>query len=517
MPYEKSKKNKTTEQKNNTNDVDFYREVNKVKNTHYATNNWIKSLENFRKKQGCDEKIEEINNVEKLDQQLAEFIASMKQKNGKEYATSSVKAAVAALYRYLNKNSIIKHINIYDTNIFTILSETVSGKIKYLSNLGYGEANGSNGLSFKEIQQILSHKFMDGSTPERLLRRVFFHNAIILKLGGGEYSSIEANNFKKRKDGGFDVYIYHSKTNQRRLSNDREKAEILIIPNQAEVINDYESYFAKRPVLADKQFYLQEYDEEKALQTGVWYKNSHIGEARLKGFMRDICRLTEIDLTNRISRDQMRLQSRHKTEKGLKPYELSRIGEQANMMSKMMMQIYGSKINLGNAYETDVENVKNSESSKSNINIVQNKINEPQGNYGFTTAREAMQVSKPLNESNVNKKASLPLQTSDKNLLEISIQPEQFFSLMQSGSLTNFNVKINGRAKTSPIATATLICLIVSTGVLKSNRKPICYSSISKIMFKSVKSRQRNNYRQFVSEELLIRQRLVAETNSNRC
>ncbi|GES98600.1 zinc finger MYM-type protein 2-like [Rhizophagus clarus] len=416
MPYEKSKKNKTTEQKNNTNDVDFYREVNKVKNTYYATNNWIKSLENFRKKQGCDEKIEEINNVEKLDQQLAEFIVSMKQKNGKEYATSSVKAAVAALYRYLNKNSIIKHVNIYDTNIFTILSETVSGKIKYLSNLGYGEANGSDGLSFKEIQQILSHKFMDGSTPERLLRRVFFYNAIILGLREGEHSSIEG------------------------LLNDHGKAEILIIPNQAEVINDYESYFAKRPVLAYKQFYLQEYNEGKALQTGVWYKNSHIGNARLKGFMRDICRLTKIDLTNH----KMTNHGGRKTMiQGLEPYELSRIGEQADMMNKMMMQIYGSKINLGNAYETDVENMKNGESSKSNINIVQNKINEPQGNYGFTTAREAMQVSKPLNESNVNKKASLPLQTSDKNLLEISIQPEQFFSLMQSGSLTNFNVKIN--------------------------------------------------------------------------
>ncbi|GES78075.1 hypothetical protein GLOIN_2v1470960 [Rhizophagus clarus] len=178
--------------------------------------------------------------------------------------------------------------------------------------------------------------------------------------------------------------------------------------------------------------------------------------------MRDICRLTEIDLTNHkmtnhggrktmiqglqntgISHDQIRLQSRHKTEKGLEPYELSRIGKQADMISKMMMEIYGSKINLGNAYETDVENVKNGESSKSNINIVQNKINEPQGNYDFTIAREVMQVSKPLNESNVNKKASLPLQTSDKNLLEIFIQPEQFFSLMQSGSLTNFNVKIN--------------------------------------------------------------------------
>ena len=37
-------------------------------------------------------------------------------------------AAIAAFYRHLNKNSIIKHVNIYDTNIFTTLSETASGK-----------------------------------------------------------------------------------------------------------------------------------------------------------------------------------------------------------------------------------------------------------------------------------------------------------------------------------------------------------------------------------------------------
>jgi len=55
----------------------------------------------------------------------------------------------------------------------------------------------------------------------------------------------------------------------------------------------------------------------------------------------------------------------------------------------------------------------------------------------------AMQASKPLNKSNVNEHPSPPPQTSDKNLLEISIQPEQFFSLMQSGALANFSVKIN--------------------------------------------------------------------------
>jgi len=34
----------------------------------------------------------------------------------------------------------------------------------------------------KETKQVLSHKLMDGSTPERLLYHVFFYNATILGL-----------------------------------------------------------------------------------------------------------------------------------------------------------------------------------------------------------------------------------------------------------------------------------------------------------------------------------------------
>lgn len=103
---------------------------------------------------------------------------------------------------------------------------------------------------------------MDGSTPERLLRRVFFHNATILGLRDGEHSFITADDFKKRKDGGFDVYIYRSKTNQRGLNN-HGQADILVIPNHKEIIHDYESYFSRRPVLADPEFYLQEANDEE--------------------------------------------------------------------------------------------------------------------------------------------------------------------------------------------------------------------------------------------------------------
>ncbi|RGB31025.1 hypothetical protein C1646_764583 [Rhizophagus diaphanus] len=138
-------------------DVDFFREFNKVRNTVFATNNWVKALERFRETKGYSEKIENVENVEELDKQLSEYIATMKQQNGTDYSVSSIRAAVAALYRYLNKNSIIKHINLYDSNIFTSFSETVNGKIKYLTDLGHGEANGSDGLTAEEIKIFYSN------------------------------------------------------------------------------------------------------------------------------------------------------------------------------------------------------------------------------------------------------------------------------------------------------------------------------------------------------------------------
>ncbi|CAG8728130.1 12517_t:CDS:1, partial [Funneliformis caledonium] len=92
------------------------------------------------------------------------------QKNREKYATSFVKVSIAAFYYHLNKNSMIKYVNIYDNNTFTTLNEIANRKIKYLSNLRYSETKGSDGLSLLEVQQVLSHKFMDRSTSKRLLR-----------------------------------------------------------------------------------------------------------------------------------------------------------------------------------------------------------------------------------------------------------------------------------------------------------------------------------------------------------
>ena len=50
------------------------------------------------------------------------------------------------------------------------------------------------------------------------------------------------DDFKKRPDGGFDVWIFRSKANQRVNSGHRGKGEKLILSNNSILINDYDRY-----------------------------------------------------------------------------------------------------------------------------------------------------------------------------------------------------------------------------------------------------------------------------------
>jgi len=199
----------------------------------------VKSLEKFRTEVDFTGKIEEIATEAELDQQLSEYIAAMKQQSGQEYSANSVRAAIAAIRRHLIDNSVIKGV---DEPLFPNLWKVFNGKIKYLSDLGLNEPKGSDALTVNEIIQILNHQKMDSSTPKRLLYRIFFYNAILLGLRGGEHSSLMIDDFKKRPDGGFDVWIFRSKANQRVNSGHRGKGEKLILPNNSILINDYDRY-----------------------------------------------------------------------------------------------------------------------------------------------------------------------------------------------------------------------------------------------------------------------------------
>ncbi|CAB5383882.1 unnamed protein product [Rhizophagus irregularis] len=105
--------------------------------------------------------------------------------------------------------------------------------------------------------------------------------------------------FKAKVDGsGIDVCIPRSKTNQRGMEGG--VGDTLKIPSHPQIISVYEKYFAKRPVNANPQFYLQEYtDENDYTYLNKWYKTNNIGEKRMRTFLHELVKECGIDVMGR--------------------------------------------------------------------------------------------------------------------------------------------------------------------------------------------------------------------------
>jgi hypothetical protein len=236
--------------------------------TDKSTNNWVMQLERFRKDLNLNGKIEDVKNENELEEQLVKFIVAMHKVDGKEYKAQSIKVGIYAIARHLSEHSVIQRVNILNQEKFYKLWQIINGKYKQLVRQGLGEKRGASPLTEVEVAEILAHPLLDTSTPEGLLYRVFFRNAILLLLRGGEHYKLLASSFKRKGSGGFNVYLYESKANQRDVNHSDAQADVLYISDDdSNVIQDYENYFAKRPLDADSQFYLQ----PNSLECGIFF------------------------------------------------------------------------------------------------------------------------------------------------------------------------------------------------------------------------------------------------------
>ena len=109
---------------------------------------------------------------------------------------------------------------------------------------------------------------------------MLFYNALLLGIRGKEHFAFLLEDFKKRDDGGFTVYIYRSKTNQRGAFGNRGKADKILIPYNEEIIQYYNRYISLRPKNADPEFYLQEMEDEDGEQCFIkiqsfFFKEKH--------------------------------------------------------------------------------------------------------------------------------------------------------------------------------------------------------------------------------------------------
>ncbi|CAH1770291.1 3210_t:CDS:2, partial [Entrophospora sp. SA101] len=243
-------------------EFEYFLNKSKRKGTVNSTKNWINHLENFRKDCNCNCKIENIDNINDLERQLINYIIKMKRDDGSDYSSISIKTFVSAVARHLANNSVIDRIDIYNKQIFKKLWEVIDGKLWHLDELGNGESHGSDSFTKSEIISILQHPYTSKTNPI---------------------------------DGSFEVLIYLSKANQRGLSGGL--ADNLLIPYDKEIMDDYDLYFSKRPKNAEPAFYLHPVKGDKEWTLlDHWYQSTHIGQTKLKSWLKNIAIQSGIDL-----------------------------------------------------------------------------------------------------------------------------------------------------------------------------------------------------------------------------
>ncbi|CAB4493812.1 unnamed protein product [Rhizophagus irregularis] len=323
----------------------------------------------FRKEQLYIGQIQEVENEQVLIEQLCSYFANMSKKDGSDYSVNSIR-------------------------------KVVDGKIRYLSNNGKGKTKGSDSLEADEITQILNHRLLDGSTPERLLRKVFFINAIYLELRGGEHTLLNATDFFKSEDDGYTVFIYCSKNNQHGFTENQGKADKLTLPSHPDITPFIDQYLSLRPHYTEPDFYLQEIEEQFALRTDVWYKPNHVGSKRLNSFLNEICKITGINLNGRkitnhsehraliqnckkmgILKEDIKLISRHRSDAGLSSYTLPTDNKKNEIIGQLMNKVH-EQLTLVNEKSAEIVNSQISCINENNKQIMDKEDNN------FKTAKE---------------------------------------------------------------------------------------------------------------------------------
>ncbi|GBC05291.1 hypothetical protein RclHR1_06160002 [Rhizophagus clarus] len=129
----------------------YYRE----KGTEKSTKNWIKKFEEFRDQANYLVPLNKLD-VSQLQQQLVEYISTIKRNDGSEYKATSIRQAVDAINRYLLCHSPILQVNLHDKYMFPYSHNVLHGRCVICSSARTWLWC-SVAINSWQIQQILYH------------------------------------------------------------------------------------------------------------------------------------------------------------------------------------------------------------------------------------------------------------------------------------------------------------------------------------------------------------------------
>ncbi|CAB4387021.1 unnamed protein product [Rhizophagus irregularis] len=251
-----------------------------------------------------------MDSINDLENYLCQFITWLEKEDGSNYKVESVHNCYSALNRYLKEHSVLQPIKIWDRYKFPHALHTLDGKMRILQDEGLGDPKKSDGLSAKEIKQILDHPYMDINSNESLTRQVFFWLCLLCRLRGEDAYRICRKDLNYCQDGGLELVLHKEKNNQGGAfyKNKHGKSGSRHIPippdspgNQYTPIKDILLFLSKLPHSTSSQdaLFHETCRKKKDLKKGNWFKNKPMGYSKLRKIMNDIATNTGINLDNR--------------------------------------------------------------------------------------------------------------------------------------------------------------------------------------------------------------------------
>ena len=165
------------------------------------TNKWVRVLNDWRKVVGYNYLLESLDDKDRIEKEVSEFIVGAKTKQNQVYSRSSLKNAVAGISRHLRNVKKDWNYNLCKKEHFPKLNGILDGQLKLMKKQGIGEARPYDALTSDEVKLILNHNVCSPNNPAGLLYRIFMWICLLGCARGGEHHSLVISQFEDTEDG----------------------------------------------------------------------------------------------------------------------------------------------------------------------------------------------------------------------------------------------------------------------------------------------------------------------------
>ncbi|XP_033727679.1 glutamine-rich protein 1-like [Pecten maximus] len=272
-------------------DVDDFITENENASTKRKTSGYVKLLRDFLSTQTETREISDIPYSE-LDQLLAQFFMSVRQKDGLEYEPTSLRGMLGSFERVLKQRK-------YGESLITSVCFSKTSK-KILKKQGLGnQPKTADAISDAEINQLYDAGELGANSPNSILNTLWFNNTLLFGMRSGaaehralcwgdihhgydpelEREYLEYNERQTKTRTGADISLFRKKPRAYENLENPERCPVKI----------YKTYKEKRPCDFsgnDHPFYLAASTIKSPTMYDQWFSRCPVGQNKLKNLMK---------------------------------------------------------------------------------------------------------------------------------------------------------------------------------------------------------------------------------------